>query len=380
MAETSIEWTDKVWNPLRGCTRISPGCQNCYAERMAARFSGPGAPYEGLARMTEHGPRWTGKVKPVPEKLMEPLQWRKPARIFVNSMSDLFHEDVPEEYVDQVFGVMAMTPHHTYQVLTKRPERMAMYLDHPADVLISRFVTAAVQIVTGGIELQRRPISWPLPNVWLGTSVENQACADRRIPHLLNCPAAIHFLSCEPLLGPINLGTLAWVSLRVPVRGDWPFGHNISADAGVHPALVNAHGAVSAVVPGGPLGIKPAEIEWCRKIDWVITGGESGPGARPMHPDWVRSLRDQCQAADVPFFFKQWGMWRPPTPIERRFWYDFVDYGGKVGQCRMNDDGSWHQEPLGDRPAVLEHMGKKAAGGILDGQEWRQMPEAGADG
>jgi protein gp37 len=228
MADTTIQWTDAVWNPVRGCTILSPGCTNCYAMRQAHRFSGQGKPYEGLTRSrAKDGPVWTGDVRLVREHLAVPLGWKNPKRIFVNSMSDLFHEGLTDDEICEVFEVMARTPQHTFQILTKRPERM------PA--IASRF---------------------NLPNVWLGTSVEDQVRADERIPHLLATPAAIRFLSCEPLLGPLDL----------------------------RPFLAHE--------PDGK---------------WVIVGGESGPNARPFELDWGRSIVEQTRAAGVACFVKQLG-------------------------------------------------------------------------
>jgi protein gp37 len=219
MADNSkIEWTDSTWNPIRGCTKISPGCTHCYAETFAERFRGvKGHPYEqGF------------DLRFVPEKLEEPLRWSKPRMIFVNSMSDLFHEDVPTEYILQVAGVMQKANWHTYQVLTKRADRLQTVLN-----------TALREQAS-------------LPHIWWGVSVENRKHGLPRIEYLRNTPATIRFLSVEPLLE--DLGT------------------------------VDLHG-----------------------IHWVIVGGESGHGARPMERSWVESIRDQCAAANVPFFFKQWG-------------------------------------------------------------------------
>jgi protein gp37 len=215
---SSIEWTDATWNPVRGCTRITPGCDHCYAETFAERFRGvPGHPYEqGF------------DLRLIPGKLADPLRWAAPKMIFVNSMSDLFHKDVPEDYVAAVCRVMERASWHTYQVLTKRSSAMR-------DLLRTRLQFAA-----------------GLPHIWWGVSVEDRAHGLVRIGHLQQAPAAVRFLSIEPLLedlGPIDL-------------------------SGIH---------------------------------WVIVGGESGPGARPMEKDWVRSIRDQCRGAGVPFFFKQWG-------------------------------------------------------------------------
>lgn len=268
MGKTSIEWTrgddgreGKTWNPLRGCTRESPGCINCYAERTAARFSGPGMPYAGLAKMTSKGPRWTGRFKFVEEALMAPLRWKKPARVFVNSMSDLFHEDVPDEWIDPIFGVMAMSPHHTFMTLTKRAERMMLWAARDHERAAAAHCLASMYITDPSIG-ERWPLTveravgvgkrgWPLPNVWMGVSVEDRE-RKSRIDMLRQTPAALRFLSLEPLLE--HLGVL-------DLRG----------------------------------------------IDWVIVGGESGPNARPCDIDWIRSIKFQCRGAHVPVFIKQLG-------------------------------------------------------------------------
>jgi protein gp37 len=278
---SKIQWTDEVWNPVRGCTRVSEGCRNCYAERLAAspRLSGPGKAYEGLATHTTNGPRWTGKVQLVEDALTKPLHWKGPRKVFVNSMSDLFHEDVPYSFIDRVFAVMALAPQHQFQILTKRPAVMMKYF---AIVTGTDRIGDAVRTLNrDGLNPDKRchPAAalhqWPLPNVWLGVSVEDQATANERIPNLLVTPATVRFLSCEPLLGSVDLESLD--------INDWK--------------------------PFDCLGIAIGDTE--NKIDWVITGGESGPNARPVHPDWLRSLRDQCARAAVPFFFKQWGEYRP---------------------------------------------------------------------
>lgn len=298
-ATTGIEWTDATWNPIRGCSRVSEGCRNCYAERVAARFSGPGQPYEGLAKIgvrTGHHPKWTGVVRMVAEHLADPLRWRKPRRVFVNSMSDLFHDKLTNEQIAAVFGVMAAAPRHTFQVLTKRATRMRewfewastaappfaglpSYDDHDRHrQVVCRHAWDHLHPSDDVLEFQRGP--WPLPNVWLGVSVENQAAADERIPELLATPAAVRFLSCEPLLGPVRLddGQHGWLSCTSKAEG-------------------------------------PSEASCCEAfdvngwhyhgVDWVIAGCESGPGARPAEVGWYRSLRDQCAAAGVPFFLKQ---------------------------------------------------------------------------
>lgn len=270
-ATTKIEWTagddgtsGKTWNPVRGCSVISPGCVNCYAMKQAHRFSAPGRSYAGLTKQTKAGPQWTGVVRTVESALLEPLTWRKPCRVFVNSMSDLFHESVPDAFIDRVFAVMALSPRHTFQVLTKRPDRMlAWFRSRRFDVK----GYAILQTEQGGECLYAHP--WPLPNVWLGVSVENQHFADERIPLLLQTPAAVRFVSAEPLLGPINLRYMA-------CREDWH---------------------VDALDTPDPS---------CR-LHWVIVGGESGPGARACNVRWVRSVVRQCQQSDTPAFVKQLG-------------------------------------------------------------------------
>jgi protein gp37 len=304
-AISKIEWTDATWNPLRGCSRVSEGCARCYAEGIARRFSGPGKPYEGLIHSTG---RWNGKIRLAENHLLDPIRWSKARRIFVNSMSDLFHEAVPFEYIDKVFAVMACTTRHTYQVLTKRPERMLEYFSRLRwnvalyDALDGGntfdqqlrwhsdghdFTGLPDQISPGDVYDEWKPNrgkggydncgpTWPLVNVWLGVSCENQATADQRIPLLLKVPAAVRFLSCEPLLGPISF------------EGRW-------VD---HPNPV-------------------AHENWLDKIDWLICGGESGHKSRPMEIDLVRSLKDQCAAVGTAFFMKQGA---------RANWYDFKNF------------------------------------------------------
>lgn len=287
---TSIEWTDRTWNPVRGCTRVSAGCQHCYAERVAYRFSGPGQPYEGLAHKVGSEPRWTGEIKLVGDAIDVPLSWQKPSRVFVNSMSDLFHEKVPDDFLDEVFDVMAACKTQTFQLLTKRPERMATF-------------------VKSWYKRNRSHPDVTVPNLWLGVSVENQQTADERIPLLLRIPTAVRFLSCEPLLGPLDLTEYL--------------------------APINSSG-----------------------INWVICGGESGPGARPMHPAWAKSLLAQCQANHVPFFFKQYGDWYPLASA------DEADEADQYPKKRLLEaDGlRWVR------------LGKKAAGRLLYGREWNEMP------
>lgn len=238
MGKTKIEWTDSVWNPVTGCTKVSEGCRNCYALTFAERWRGiPGHYFENGFDLTLR-----------PAKMNEPLNWKKPRKIFVNSMSDLFHKDITTAFIEEVFAIMAVAPQHTYQVLTKRPERMAEWFENRAGM-----VSGAAQMMGYRHLLPNIPMDewWPLSNVWLGTSVENKDVL-HRIDELRKVPAAIRFLSIEPLIG--DLGTI-----------------DLSG------------------------------------ISWVIVGGESGRGARPIKEEWVTSIRDQCQEQGVNFFFKQWG-------------------------------------------------------------------------
>ncbi len=225
MSKTSIEWTDTTWSPTRGCSRVSEGCVNCYAERMAARFSGPGRPFHGFAK----DGKWTGKVELIPSKLDDPLRWRKPRRVFVNSMSDLFHEALPFDAISEVYARMACSPQHTFQVLTKRPRRR---LEYSRGGMLEAFMGGDHETI------------WPLPNVWEGVSVEDQATADERIPLLLETPAAVRFVSYEPALGPVDFSRWMW-----PVHSHWPARYKSPEEASAagadverkRQALVSAH-------------------------------------------------------------------------------------------------------------------------------------------
>lgn len=273
---TAIEWTDATWNPVTGCTKVSPGCDHCYAESVAERWRGGKAFPNGFdVQLREH-------------RLNEPLKWREPKRVFVNSMSDLFHEAISDDYIARVFAVMAATPQHTYQVLTKRHGRLRALLSDP---LWWNFVTAFTAARTG------TPIEYesPLPNVWLGVSVEDQKWADIRIPALLETPAAVRFLSCEPLLGPVSIARY--------IHGCMTYG---------------------CTTDHGP------------QVDWVIVGGESGHGFRPMDPEWVRVLRNECWSTSTAFFFKQWGGRTPKAggrELDGRTWSDFPATPEAVDAC-----------------------------------------------
>lgn len=322
-AATKIQWTDATWNPVTGCSKVSAGCANCYAERLAPRvFAGQRVSALGPSGVPEgHRQRRFTDVRCHPDRLDQPLRWRKPRRVFVNSMSDLFHEDVPDEFIDRVFAVMALSSRHTFQVLTKRPERMRRYFVDRASRHI--WATAASEFageVSGfGCHQDVCQGSYPLPNIWLGVSCENQKTADERIPILLDTPAAVRFVSAEPLLGSIDLGLQSatcdccarwssrWVNLRGAVRGDFPAG-DLTALAGIHRAHSNRHGALSIrMASGRHLGIKPREFDALPGLDWAIVGGESGPKARACDVAWIRSIVEQCREAGVPCFVKQLG-------------------------------------------------------------------------
>ena len=286
---SSIEWTDLTWNPVTGCTRVSPGCANCYIERTI--------PFRTARRRFERvGNTSSTGVELHPERLLQPLakttrRWRRPRRVFVNSMSDLFHEDVPDSFIDQVFAIMALASTHTFQVLTKRPERMLDYFDAPSTAMIGKSVDArvgrlAMELADARGEDINHPF-WPLPNVWLGVSVENQYWADRRIPDLLQLPAALLFLSVEPLLKPVDLRP--WVGSNVACSS--------CADT------IGSLGA-SCLDCGEGTYVKG---EPSSDIGWVIVGGESGPGARPFDTEWARTIVRQCRSSRVPVFIKQLG-------------------------------------------------------------------------
>lgn len=296
---TTIEWTDRTWNPVTGCTKVSAGCDHCYAETIAERFRGGPAFPNGFDLQLREG------------KLGDPLRWRKPSKVFVNSMSDLFHDDIPDEYIAQVFAVMAMAPQHTFQVLTKRHARMRSLLSSRSfPELVTTWAwrikpVAAAELPRGNSDYSASAVAWPLPNVWLGVSVEDQKWADIRIPALLCTPAAVRFISAEPLLDPVDLCTCS--------------------EPDYQDERCSLHGAT--------------------RLDWVIVGGESGRSARPMELHWAQELRDQCVHAGVAFHFKQWGEWDPD--------YDSTD-------------------PILGHP--MRRIGKKVAGRELDGRTWDEFP------
>jgi len=371
--KTGIEWTDATWNPFAGCSIVSPGCTNCYAMTMAARIERMGtAPhYAGLTQPSKAGPVWSGKLALAGERQMtQPLRWTSPRKIFVNSMSDLFHEAAPDDWIDRVFAIMALCPQHTFQILTKRPERMRAYIKGKkfAVPILGALPLERVHLEAaahmegdGGIwDILKEAgnvyslycsVPWPLPNVWLGVSTERQQEAEERIPILLDTPAAVRFISAEPLLGPLDLSALplaganTGIGQRKPV-GDFTLGEWDAFEQG------------DLTLQPTTDALRPLTDEIPR-IDWVIVGGESGPKARPMHPDWVRSLRDQCTTAGVPFFFKQWGEWAPnENTTDRR--------GGVVDTAHFFDN-RW----LFD----LYRVGKRFTARLLDGVEHNAFPQ-----
>lgn len=308
MNKTSIEWTDYTWNPVTGCDKISAGCRSCYAETLANRF---------------WGDRKFTDVQIHHERLMEPvnsLKKLKGKKVFVCDVSDLFHDDVPFEFIGAVLAIMLMMPETIFQVLTKRPKRAVEFFN---------WLKLVTHPITGE-QLDMRVVK-EVKNIWIGVSCENQEQADKRIPLLLQIPAAVRFLSCEPLIGPIDLTVIAPES-KGGIIG------STNCLTGEENAFTHA-------------------IDIHSKVDWVICGGESGHQARPMHPEWVRSLRDQCAAANVPFFFKQWGEYAP------------------LRECSMHDVRKLKRAIVSD---PYEHMvfriGKSKSGNLLDSKQHLNFP------
>lgn len=374
MADTTkIEWTDATWNIITGCTLVDEGCRHCYAAHLITSWPAIGnhPSRKGLARKNAAGEsKFTGEVRFNEQWLHQPLFWKKPRKIFVCAHGDLFHPSVPNEWIDRVFAVMALAPQHTFQVLTKRPERAIDYLSDTLDRIEA--IEDCADDLLGSNDMPFTP-HWPLPNVWLGTSISDQASADLRIPELLACPAAVRFISAEPLLGPVDIDQ--WLH---------------DDDCGVSRKTSRQHGQK----PLCHCGERPVNEV---RLDWVIVGGESGPHARAMHPEWARSLRDQCAAAGVAFLFKQWGEWLPlnqtadgaaddyyhPAPVRdpdasRRCKYDSLCLSidgadhptGAAGNYHMSNPSAF------TRPGDMSmyRVGKRAAGRLLDFTEHNGFP------
>jgi len=314
---TKIEWTDATWNPITGCSVVSAGCKHCYAMKLAGTRLRNHPSRHGLTIDTSAGPVWNGKVRLNAEWLDQPLRWKRPRRIFVCAHGDLFHESVPDEWIDRVLGIAILAPQHTFQILTKRATRMRDYFRAIADDKDRawKFRQVSGNVLTSGmlqepnpahgVALRARRGEVMFGNVWLGISAEDNESFDERINPLLETPAAVRFLSLEPLLGPINDDVAC--------------------------------------------------------VDWVICGGESGQNARPMQADWARSIRDQCAAVGVPFFFKQWGEWLHESQPESAQFVPDEERGGVH---------------LWDDTFASLRVGKRAAGRLLDGREHSAFPEA----
>lgn len=360
--KSNIEWTDATWTPIRArhkasgkvgwhCTHATPGCVHCYAEDLNKRL-GTGLPFK---------PGHAGEIEMFldEEMLFAPLRWKKPRMIFVCSMTDLFADFVPDEVIDKIFAVMALTPQHTYQVLTKRSARMRDYVE-PA---FMRIVVEMSALVDAGFPTvketcQRRGLPWqqptcaqdwyPLRNVWKGASCEDQRRADERIPDLLATPAAVRFVSAEPLLGPIQFRGTSEDRKRC---WDW------------------LTGETGTMHPDGP------DFDCGPKLDWIIVGGESGREARPMHPDWARQIRDQCAAGGTAFFFKQWGEWQPREWCRDGGTHALNRHPEAAFQQIQSHPDSIERVGAGPDWVAVAKVGKKRAGRLLDGVQHDAMPE-----
>ncbi len=264
--DVKIEWTEATWNPVYGCTRKSLACKHCYAETTTAENAGPGQWGQGYA---EPGGGWTGKVEVQADRLPQPLTWAEPKRIFVNSYADLFHESLAKEQIDRVFAIMALAPRHIFQILTKRPKQMQDYMSDAGAPARIEAAMSDFAVLTPPRKIEQ----WPLPNVWLGVTAENQKEADRRIPLLLETPAALRFVAAEPLLDKVDLKVGSWLP------GD---------------------GATGAT------------------LDWIVGGGEFGKDVKVCDPAWARDLRDQCAKAGTPFFWNHFGAHAPAGEAARQ--------------------------------------------------------------
>ncbi|AZZ92787.1 DUF5131 family protein [Hahella sp. KA22] len=333
---TTIEWTGSTWNIITGCSFKSPGCTNCYAMKLAGSRLKNHPSRAGLTTLAKSGPVWNGQVRFNEQWADLPMRWTKPRMIFVCAHGDLFHESVPDEWILRVWEVMKEAKQHTFQVLTKRADRMHKLLNQ---------------------------LGPPLSNVWLGVSTENQETANNRIPKLLGTPAAVRWISAEPLLGALDLTNMPW---------------RLNGVSGEVVKTMNA-------LTGETTALDPLfnRREQLPSINWVVVGGESGQNARPMHPIWAESLRDQCQRANVPFFFKQWGSWAPRS----KCWNAGTDFSSLDPQCRRwphvirlgehgrNTRHLSHCDDKAGREVYMQNVGKKLSGRTLDGRTWDEFPE-----
>jgi len=331
---TKIEWCDISWNPVVGCTPASEGCRNCYAK--ALHDMRHKAYLEGKKLPRQYAEPFE-KIQLLEDRITQPFSWKKPARVFVNSMSDLFHPDVPDDFIYKVLTTAMCAERHTFIILTKRARRMfQFYLKHQFAVWVNA------------------------PNIWHVVSIENQNAANERLGYFLQVPSVVHGVSAEPLLGDLDL-------------------RNVRPVEGYESRRIDALQGVTCYDNGGAYQDQ-------QKINWVICGGESGPNARPMHPDWARSLRDQCQAAAIPFFFKQWGEWKPISETNEeecdQYYYPLPEnfHGFGTRKCRYENspirfDGGEDWYSIDGHPSYLTfRVGKKRAGRLLDGVEWNAFP------
>jgi protein gp37 len=380
---SKIQWTTDTWNPVGGCSKVSPGCKHCYALKIAGRFSAPG-PYghsHGLAIVDQKTKQaqWTGKLELFENRLLIPLRQRKPRRIFVNSMSDLFHENLPDAAIDRVYATMLLAPQHTFQVLTKRAARMATYLNAPG--LYRRWLAAAdrVRAQLPRLHLDRVPISDPEkfgpPRwIWHGVSVEDQRAADDRIPLLVQVRSYVRFLSVEPLLGNVTLEK--WI---LPDGIGWQCSGCRGYFSGSWKEVCPTCGRIGYWTGSHAGNQRPNR----QAIGWVIVGGESGNDARPMHPAWVSRIAAECASGQVPFFFKQWGAWKPdlpvyPTETERRELQERNEEPHEDAEILFTSGAMTGPVPQPDprqNPWWMVKVGKKKAGDLmLDGTVHHAFP------
>lgn len=347
MSKSNIEWTDRTWNPVIGCSKISTGCNNCYAEKMAHRLKAMGTKgYENEFAVTLH-----------PDRIDDPLKRRKPTVYFVCSMGDLFHDDVPFEFIDKILTTILRSPRHTYLILTKRPERMKEYFtkwhqDYEMDDAEAYASCRPPAIYDGKIK-----------NLWLGVTAENQEHADKRIPILLDTPAFKRFVSIEPMLSKINLFGL------MPSRERDDKLSSVQLSMGVD-AVYDDRLYINALRGESKWYHRGENIEnQTNKLDWVICGGETGAYARGLHPDWVRSLKDQCEETQTPFFFKKWGEW---IPIEETWKIDNAKRLQKNEQwVNLNGGSGFH----GAKIWRVKKVGRSSERYLIDGKEYRQFPK-----